>query len=752
MENGGFSFSRHALSPNSASAKSYVIRGWVVAVFPREAVGVLSLVCFWIAVAFTWTLLPQGLFAGTDGRLLQVLTDHAQTSGELWKTNNVNTLQGAFNLALPANHLLSTTFPLLIWDGWLALFLACMATLMAFTGSVYLLARAVGLGPGLASAAVLLSCLQTVYPFQHEFSTSVQFLIWPTAFFSIAQFNVLLALLAAPDGPRLVWRYAAFLGVLVWAIAAEPLWALVNGLFYAPFFAIFLLAKGRSLLRHGVFLVGILAIVATSGLLQYLYTLGVGNSRSMVMEAWRGAGLPEYASSVFSGEETLALQVFVLFAIAFGALFVKGGLRVVSLGLFLLLAGLYAGAIYYVAFAQTWRYLMPLYYESHVYQVFIVASLAVVKRLLDQAASGASGLQGGAVGRVGTAGLALLPALAALFYAVNIAPDRLDRYVESLDPYRAPAEVAAATLRHGRADETEAPFSVAVLNIGPKQTPAFDHVVGSLIRSDVRTMNEYAQTVTPPAQFLVTRLTESADAVASMPPPYRYYRVRFNKLTLAGFQENLFRAFGAKAVVSGAPLAHPALEARRRVDLSDGGVSYVYRLRDATFVLKPREALTVSSFPDVIDVMRRPDIDVRETLIIEDPSALGAFGRAESAAFRVGRNRLHVSVKAAGPTVVALPVYFSHCWEVAAPETAGARIFRANGAFTGLAVNGSADVTLRFTYGLLSAGCRVDDMDDWRDDITAMAAGPGLWNEEEFLIYAATPGERLREAVMKAQW
>ncbi len=55
--------------------------------------------------------------------------------------------------------------------------------------------RLVGVPPMLIPISVLTALLLQIYPFQYEFSTTVQFLINPGVFFSIAQFTLVVGVL-----------------------------------------------------------------------------------------------------------------------------------------------------------------------------------------------------------------------------------------------------------------------------------------------------------------------------------------------------------------------------------------------------------------------------------------------------------------------------------------------------------------------------------------------------------------------------
>ncbi len=62
-----------------------------------------SLAIGFILILWIWTLLPQGLFTGTDGRLYRAMIAQTIALGDIFSTTNINYVQGGFNQALPMN-------------------------------------------------------------------------------------------------------------------------------------------------------------------------------------------------------------------------------------------------------------------------------------------------------------------------------------------------------------------------------------------------------------------------------------------------------------------------------------------------------------------------------------------------------------------------------------------------------------------------------------------------------------------------
>lgn len=718
--------------------------------------GILAVVSASLCAAFSlvlaiWGVIPQGLVTGIDGRLLLALVEQARDFGVPWHTTNVNALQGAFNLAFPFNSMLSSTLPMVLLPAEPARFWTSVLSLGAYAVGILAVARAVGVGIALLPIAVALPVALQVYPFQHEVGASLQFVIMPGCFLSIGLFSLILAIvLSAGDGARaMLASYAAVLVLTLWVIAAEPLWAAVNGAFFAPFVAMAVFAKGRAGFRHGAVLLAMAALLWFAGPLEYLYALLVGNARTMLnVEFTRGeAGQVGSASAIFASAFALQIHGFVIAALAAGVFLPRRRLRVLcALGLPLML-GFYLLVTYFLGAAERWPLPLPIYFETATLHVPIALALAVVRA---HSALAFAGL-GDALARLRLAGLAnlamLLPALAvpaaALWYLVQVAPQRTTIYI---DRFAAAAGVGAAVkeARAARPVAAGPPGAVAVFGLayhsaGRKDDTfnIFHYVLGHLWRQQVPTMNEYSQMVTPVSHLLVTRLAPLAEPT-----------VVINGLSIGRYHENLFRLFGVEFVLAGQPQQGRSLVllGAHAFGAGERNRALLYRVVDFESPLRPALVRPVKDLGEAIARLADPAFDVREEVLL-DASPAGPWRRADRAAMRHASGRLKVEVYSLGRSVVVLPVQFSNCWRVM--EGDPARLLRANGGFLAVVTEGAARFTLGFTMSIWSPGCRRADMRDWARDIAALDLADRQGASEP---PGATTLDRLRAAMMTARW
>lgn len=124
----------------------------------------------------------------------------------------------------------------------------------------------------------------------------------------------------------------------------------------------------------------------------------------------------------------------------------------------------------------------------------------------------------------------------------------------------------------------------------------------------------------------------------------------------------------------------------------------------------PLRLVIADSAAAILDILRAPDFDARETAAVED-AIEGPIVTANSARVIFERGpRLIVKATAPGRALLVLPFEFSHCLE--AHGTGLERILPVNLAQTGLLVEGEVDVEIRYRYGLIKGpDCRKADVE-----------------------------------------
>lgn len=697
-----------------------------------------------------WRLLPQGLITGTDGRFLIAVTTQARDFGVIWYTTHINSLQGAFNIGMPFNPVLTSIMPLAFLELEAGRLWASALSLAIYAVGIVTLARAVGLSYWLVPIAVAVPVAVQIFPFQYEFGFTGQFLIMPACYGSVGQFSLILALIlsANNDLHSMTKTYGAVFVVALWAIASEPLWAGLHGAFFAPFVLAALVAKGSHFVRHGLVLVAMAVLLWLIGPLEYLYVVLAGNARTMLnVEFVRPeVGVLTLSSAIFASKFALYAYVIAALGLLAGIVLADRRMQVVSGCCFLLLTGFFALMVYFLAIADRWALPMPIYLETAIFHIFWIVALAAIGSHFAIAFAGAERFFMSRPLRVGAFAsgivlVAIVPA-SALWYRIEVAPLRENIYRDNVEFGESVAR-SIVRMRNERSKTGKSPGAVAFLETGRREheaarAPIYGTTIVSLWQQGVPTMNEYSQLVIPPAHLLATRLAHHRDIP-----------IFLNGLNFTKYQENLYRLFGVEFVVSSVSLQGRNLVSEPPITfgMNDVYSFYSYRVRDFVSPLTPGRTRRIASLAEAIGILNDPAFDVREEVLVEADIA-DPVVRADRANFRHYRGDLLLDVESNGRSIAVLPVVFSRCWRAVDPSV---KLFRADGGMLGVLTTGNSKVVLKFRLSLWTPGCRRDDIRDWKRDIAAIGSD-GLMPASWTATHPRPWIDRLLDKIKLAHW
>ena len=124
----------------------------------------------------------------------------------------------------------------------------------------------------------------------------------------------------------------------------------------------------------------------------------------------------------------------------------------------------------------------------------------------------------------------------------------------------------------------------------------------------------------------------------------------------------------------------------------------------------PVETAHADDFRGALRLMHQADFDGRRIVVAEErfEQPLVPAHDVELVYTKTG---LHLKAESAGHSLLVLPAQYSHCWSVEGAGQPG--LFRANAAQLGVSFTGKLDVNLDFRLGPILAGaCRVEDIRD----------------------------------------
>ncbi len=231
-----------------------------------------------------------------------------------------------------------------------------------------------------------------------------------------------------------------------------------------------------------------------------------------------------------------------------------------------------------------------------------------------------------------------------------------------------------------------------------------DHRFVGLWYHRIPTINEYSQHISAPLYLVASRLlTRPKDE-----------EVR-NILLLTAPDFDLLQMLGTRYVISDRVLRAPA-EQRETLAVGDTVTLRLYELPHPNLATySPTNVRRVDNAADAMAVMAGP-FDFRTDVLLTVPQS-EPLVEASTQAFEVTLDGVRVSAESAGPSLLLLPIQYSHCLEPVfdgnRPE--GFAILRANIVSTAIRFDGRLDVKLVSRNGpFLNSLCRLRDIEDLR--------------------------------------
>ena len=224
----------------------------------------------------------------------------------------------------------------------------------------------------------------------------------------------------------------------------------------------------------------------------------------------------------------------------------------------------------------------------------------------------------------------------------------------------------------------------------------------------IPTMSQYNAFITPEYFWLYSRLYDTAAQQQSV-----------NMMAITRPNLKMLAAMGMRYLVVND--VHPELDEKSREVYSWKNL----RVRDLSdpnlMSYSPVAISVVASWADALKAMAQPSFDPQRQVILDrEPSLAGAILSAKTRDARFERGGFHIAVEAQGPSIILLPVQYSHCYSIVHGR---GQLVRANVVMTALLVDGSAEIDAEFKFGPFGhTSCRRLDL----EEIEAHLPQPGI--------------------------
>ena len=214
----------------------------------------------------------------------------------------------------------------------------------------------------------------------------------------------------------------------------------------------------------------------------------------------------------------------------------------------------------------------------------------------------------------------------------------------------------------------------------------------------IPTMSQYNAFITPEYYWLYSRLYDTAAQQQSV-----------NMMAITQPNLKMLAAMGMRYLVVND--AHPELDEKSRETYSWKGLR-VRELSDPNLMsYSPVSTIVVASWAEALKTLAQPAFDPQSQVVLDrELSLTGPFLPAKTRDARFKRGGFHIAVEAQGPSIILLPVQYSHCYQVTRGR---AQLIRANVVMTAAIVEGPTEIDAEFRFGPFgNTACRRHDLED----------------------------------------
>ncbi len=694
---------------------------------------------------FVWIDMPQGLFAGTDGRLYKNLISTQIQFSEWFSLNAFNPLQGMGNQIIPMNVWLHPAYlPFHFFSDGTAALISTALSWLALVTSCYFLSRKLGIGEATSIVAAQISTV-LFFPFQYEFDQHINYLLNPGVALITALVITGLTLIdrLADDfskGRLGVINLSLLFAIAAFGILADPIWFVVNCIFFLPFLAEKIFSSST---RTRWLVLGSLALLVVIfyflGVIQYILTLFSYTARTFAPgEVFGHSPSAGNVSSMFLTKSRplyLFLSIGLIFSIAFGGRKLRI-LAYCALGYFVMLLTL--GAVYVVA--NTWTLPIPAYAEFAVMPVWLIISCAGIFIVIDRSLKQASFLIEGIGGRVvvlsqyikshqlpckigarlrSAAQLVVIFAvpLTVFYYCAMVMPDRHGIYIEEVEKVNPPGELLASLDKYAIGNGKQFNGYVANLNSQGviKRTIHDGDIMNALWQRNIPTINEYSQLITPFSHFFFTRLAAGNNFGG------------INGTPIFEPNKTVLELLGVSAIVSNSPRELPGYKLTDSYRSAAGCWDlYLYERSRHFSLLNPTVWEYKGSLKEIYDEIRSPNFNPHKRVLVQEPLE-SKLVTARTSKLEIIRGGYRVSAEAddSRSSLLILPIQYSNCITVKnnSPHRP-VRLFRANGLQTGVIFQGAVTFDLMYSLAINSSECKRRDIEDLRFAVKGLPPRP----------------------------
>jgi hypothetical protein len=718
---------------------------------PGSAVAWLGFV---VALALTipliwraWTIIGPNTYTGGDGKMWQSLIRAVREFAPPFHLNILNPLQGAAAFGSPINVWVNPVYwPFFSDNRLFATQGSTLITYAAVATAIFVLSR-IWRVPFGASVVGSLSSLIVFPTFSYIFGFSTLLSIVPDAAMGAATMMIAAGLSYYVSDLRwqTIVRGALVLALwLAYIIYSNPSWFGGAGFVFAPLFA-FCILDARSVkvsaARIAAFAIAF-ALLYALGSVDYIRSLFAYSARIYFSSEWSRPQEPQYASWVFESPRLLWTYLFLVSGWVVGLIFGERSDRKAVVACLVIFSAFLVEVSVYLFAPVHWSATLPLYYEILVAPIYAFGAIVgyssflatIWGRLTAEACPNATAPAASSADPAQPLALSAriiraVPILSAIAFVPVLGTWYVTQEIYTHD--YTPSLIATLTEPWAETDELSAYLDE---NIGLRTTRQFRGmtllnsgfsyettlVLANLWGTFVPFLNMYSTFYMPTLYYFMSHLAPPGGAVTSSSETTPPLRAWWTYGHLDASSKKILQALGIRYVFHALPegeVRRPApTEAVLRREFGPTKVAtrkvtqIVYEYDDPNVGnYSPTEVIVAQHAPAILRRLWMPSFEPRRSVILAEGIGESLVPATEGRMF-FERGAIRVRAASRGHSLLLLPVQYSRC--LALSEAVGARLLPANLVQTALLFEGSIDLRIRLKYGVLSPGCRRQDLAD----------------------------------------
>jgi len=233
------------------------------------------------------------------------------------------------------------------------------------------------------------------------------------------------------------------------------------------------------------------------------------------------------------------------------------------------------------------------------------------------------------------------------------------------------------------------------------------HMLSDLWKYDIPTLEEYGQWITIPLYLFTGELLSK--------PGAHLYNANIN---IFGLNYSVLQTIGVRFIITDSQLTDLKLREVKQITKEGAVPLYLYEIQNPNLGnYSPTQVVVLNSAKDIFNLFKSGTFNFEDYVVLQQAETPQVLSKAYDTHLLFDINKIKVTSKSPGTSLIVLPFQFSHCYKVN-PQVADSsvKVMRANIVQTAILFRDKLDIELIFDFGMTrNAKCRERDIREIKD-------------------------------------